>query len=71
MALDFTKNEEFTKPKKQFSIEEVYRFNLIELAKHHRKFCEGENCNISLILLLEMAGKIGIHFTDKEKELFI
>jgi len=50
---------------------DAYKFNLIQLAKHHRKFCEGEYCNISLILLMEMAEQLGIKFTNKEKELFL
>ncbi len=52
-------------------IEDVYKFNVIQLAKHHRKYCEGENCVISLYLLREMTEKLGIIFTDKEKELFL
>jgi hypothetical protein len=52
-------------------IEDAYKFNVINLAKHHRKFCEGENCVISLYLLREMAEKLGIKFSDKEKELFL
>ena len=56
---------------RNISIEEAYKLNLIELAKHHRKFCEGEDCNISLILLMQMAEKLGIVFSDKEKELFL
>jgi hypothetical protein len=49
----------------------VHKINLIELAKHHRKYCEGENCNISLYLLLEMAERAGIKFTPEERKLFI
>lgn len=49
----------------------ILKFNLIELVKHHRRFCEGKKCNISLYLLLEMAEELGLEFTDKEKELFI
>ena len=56
---------------RNISIEEAYKLNLIELAKHHKKYCEGEECNISLILLMQMAERLGIKFSDKEKELFI
>jgi hypothetical protein len=52
-------------------IEDAYKFNVINLAKHHRRNCEGEDCVISLYLLREMAEKLGIVFTDKEKELFL
>ncbi len=52
-------------------IEDVYKFNVIQLAKHHKKYCEGESCVISLYLLMEMAEKLNIVFSKKEKELFI
>jgi hypothetical protein len=52
-------------------IEDVYKFNIMELAKHHRKYCEGEDCVISLYLLREMTERLGIVFTEKEKELFL
>ena len=52
-------------------IEDAYKFNVIQLAKHHRKYCEGEDCVISLYLLREMAEKLGIKFTEKEKDLFL
>ena len=49
----------------------AYKQTTLELAKHHRKYCEGEECNISLNVLRMMAEEIGIEFTDKEKEIFI
>ena len=52
-------------------IEDAYKFNVIQLAKHHRKYCEGEDCVISLYLLREMAEKLGIKFTEKERGLFL
>jgi hypothetical protein len=52
-------------------IEDAYKFNVIQLAKHHKKYCEGENCVISLYLLREMAEKLGIKFSEKEKRLFL
>ena len=53
------------------SIKELWKQNLIKLAKHHRESCKGGECDISLYLLLHMAEKLKIKFTDKEKELFI
>lgn len=50
---------------------DVYKWNTIQLAKHHRKFCDGRDCNISLIVLMEMAEKAGIKFTKRERRLFI
>lgn len=55
----------------KITIEEAYKKNVIWLAKHHRKYCEGENCNISLYLLLEMAEKAGCKFAKKQKEIFV
>jgi hypothetical protein len=52
-------------------IEDAYKFNVIQLAKHHKKYCGGENCVISLYLLREMAEKLGIKFSEKEKRLFL
>lgn len=49
---------------------EAYKKNVIAIAKHHRRFCEGENCAVSLIVLLDMAERYGITFTKKEKEVF-
>jgi len=52
------------------TMENVYKFNTLELAKHHRKYCEGENCVISLNVLRMMAEECGIKFTKKETEIF-
>ena len=49
---------------------EAYKLNTIELAKHHRKYCEGEECNISLSVLRMMAEECGIIFTDEELKFF-
>ena len=49
----------------------ILKSNIIKLVKHHRKYCEGENCNISLWMLLEVAKASGLKFTKKEEELFI
>ena len=52
-------------------MKKVYKFTALKLAKHHRKYCEGEKCNISLIVLKEMAEKCGVKFTEKEFKEFI
>ncbi len=49
----------------------AYKHNTIWLAKHHRKYCEGKDCNISLLTLMLMAEKAGCKFTKKERRLFI
>ena len=50
---------------------DVYKIMALRLSKHHRKHCTGENCNISLILLMQMAEKCGAKFTSKEFKEFI
>lgn len=57
---------------KEYSqINMIRKQNLINLVKHHRKTCDGESCNISLYLILELAEKAGMKFTKKEREYFI
>ena len=50
---------------------EVLKQNAIRLARHHRKCCEGAECNISLWLIAELLMKAGIELTDDEKKEFI
>jgi len=50
---------------------EAMKFNTLWLAAHHRKTCDGEACNISLLMLMQMAEKAGIIFTEDEKVNFI
>lgn len=49
----------------------VMKKNITALAKHHKRTCDGEHCNISLLLLKLMAERAGITFTEKQKETFI
>ena len=49
----------------------VLKMNLIHVVEHHKKYCEGVDCNISLFFLRLMAEKSGIKFTQKEKSMFI
>ena len=49
----------------------AYKQNVIALAVGHKKYCNHSDCNVSLILLLEMAKKIGIKFTEEEMKIFI
>ena len=48
----------------------AYKINTLELAKHHRKHCEGEKCNISLNVLRMMAEECGVKFSKEEMEVF-
>ena len=49
----------------------AYKQNVIELVVGHKKHCNHSDCNVSLILLLEMAQKVGIKFNDEEMKIFI
>ena len=54
------------------NFEDVLRENVINLAKHHKKYCEGEKCDISLQLLRELLrGKYKIELTFEEEREFI
>jgi len=52
-------------------LEKFYKQNVIQLARDHKRVCNHSDCNVSLILLLEMAQKVGIKFTDEEIKIFI
>ncbi len=45
--------------------------NLIRVAKHHKEYCIGAECNISLYQLLQVAVLAELKFSDKEKSLFL
>ena len=50
---------------------DTYKANIIRIAKHHKKHCEGMECNISLYQLLKVALIAGLEFTNEEKRLFL
>lgn len=50
---------------------ETYKLNALELAKHHRRRCEGESCIISLNVLRMMAEQCGVEFTEEEAREFL
>ena len=49
----------------------AFKHNALELAKHHRKHCEGEGCTISLYILRRMAEGNGVKFDKEEQEEFL
>lgn len=49
----------------------ILKRNAIALARQHRETCEGEHCNISLMLLLELLNRAGIETTEAECKEFI
>ena len=59
------------KMEKQFTRIDVYKLTVLELAKHHRKNCDGQDCVISLFILREMAEKLGVKFNEEEIKEFI
>ena len=50
---------------------EIYKMNCIALAQYHRKHCDGEHCNISLMFLAEMLTDKGVQLTEEEMKNFI
>lgn len=44
-----------------------FKLTAINLRAHHLEHCGGENCNVSLSSLLEMAEAAGAQFTRDEK----
>ena len=49
--------------------EEAWKLNLINIVKEHREKCD-ETCRVSLYLLMTMAEKAGLEFTEEERRLF-
>lgn len=49
----------------------AYKLNALELARHHRKNCDGESCVISLAVLRMMAEQCGVKFNEDELMEFI
>ena len=45
--------------------------NIIRIAKHHKEYCAGAVCDISLHQLLQVAILAELKFTDEEKKLFL
>ena len=41
-------------------LKKFYKQNVIQLAVDHKKVCNHSDCNVSLIMLLEMSKKVGI-----------
>jgi len=56
---------------KQFTRKDAHKINILALAEHHRRCCDGEGCTISLMLLKELAEAYGIKFTEEEFKLFV
>lgn len=50
---------------------DAIRENVVKLAIHHKKHCEGSACDISLFLLRRTAELAGIRFSAAEKAAFM
>jgi len=49
----------------------ILKENAIRIAKDHKKHCDGEDCNISLLLLVELLDNAGIKLTKNQLSEFI
>ena len=45
--------------------------NAIRLAKHHKKYCEGDKCDIALYGIAELFNRANIKITKKQREVFL
>ncbi len=45
--------------------------NMVKLAKHHKKYCEGEKCTIILNGIPQIFDRAGIKLTKKQQEVFL
>lgn len=50
---------------------QTYKDNILAIARHHRAYCEGEKCTISLVLLMIVATVAGIEFSEEEIRVFL
>lgn len=51
--------------------EELWKKNVLRMAEHHKKHCEGRKCNVSLYALMKMSEAAGVEFTEEESTLFV
>ena len=47
--------------------DDVLKENMLRLIAHHKKHCEGETCNISLMWVLEVMKRAGIELTEQDR----
>jgi len=45
--------------------------NAIKLAKHHKKYCIGEKCDIALFGIAELFNRANIKLTKKQRGVFL
>jgi hypothetical protein len=51
--------------------DELLKRNAIRLVDHHRKHCDGAECNISLSLIFELLQRAEIKLTPEETAHFL
>ena len=51
--------------------DDILKFNLIELAKQHKKSCNDPECGISMHMLERLLLRAGINLTKEESDIFI
>jgi len=50
---------------------DILRENAINLANQHKKYCDSEDCDVSLFLLGELLRGCKIELTKAEEEVFL
>lgn len=50
---------------------ESLKANVLELARHHKRTCDGRECTMMLSLLAELLGQAGIYLSSEERREFI
>ena len=50
--------------------EDILRTNMLRLVEHHKKYCEGEKCNICLVWVARVMDLAGIRLTDQQRGRF-
>jgi hypothetical protein len=70
-AMEFLADVDDKYPRKKVTEKQLIKENALLLAEHHKKYCEGEKCNISLYLLRRALDLAGIELDDKEKRKFM
>lgn len=49
----------------------ILKMNLINLVENHKKFCDGDECPVMLMLILQVGEAAGLEFTEEEKRRFM
>lgn len=53
------------------AFEQALKENMLRLVEHHRRHCDGPDCDISLWEVRQVMERAGITLTDEEKRRFM